>query len=244
MKLAFRGARRVDREYFFGWRIRFFDYNTLAGLFQEIFLTAPYRVRVESPRPTIIDCGSNIGLSVLYFKRRFPTARIIAFEPDPEAFKLLRENVVRNGLSDVELHQAAVNNSDGEVDFYFDSHFRGSLHSSLIPKRSLHGHRKVRTLRLSTFIKEPVDVLKLDIQGAEAAVIDDLVSSNAFLHVRALIMEYHHHLHPGTPSLAWVLSQLERSGFGYQIATSNYHAVLPQQSFQDVMIYAYPKASV
>jgi FkbM family methyltransferase len=241
IRIALGRTQGVGCESFFGWTVRFFDYKTLVALFQEIFLAAPYRLPVKSSRPTIVDCGANIGLSVLYFKRRFPRARIIAFEPDPEAFKLLKENVLGNRLNHVELHEAAVGRSEGEVDFYSDTHLRGSLHASMIAKESLQAQRTVRMVRLSTFITDAVDILKLDIQGAEGFVIEDLIGTSALRSVRALIMEYHHHLDPGIPTLGSVLRQLEESGFEYQIATSNYHAVLPRQSAQDVMVYAYPK---
>lgn len=49
---------------------------------------------LREPR-TIVDLGSNIGLSILYFRLRFPRARIIGVEPNPLAFELLRRNVGR-----------------------------------------------------------------------------------------------------------------------------------------------------
>src|SRR5438105_1545207 len=41
----------------------------------------------------ILDMGSNIGASVLYLHERFPSARIYAFEPHPETFRVLQANV-------------------------------------------------------------------------------------------------------------------------------------------------------
>lgn len=64
-------------------------------------------------RPLILDGGANIGASVCWFARSFPASHIVAFEPDPANFDLLRRNT--EGLN-VELHQAAIGARDGKVD--------------------------------------------------------------------------------------------------------------------------------
>ena len=48
---------------------------------------------VDGADPLIIDCGANIGISVLEWKSRWPMARVICFEPDPDAFRLLEMNI-------------------------------------------------------------------------------------------------------------------------------------------------------
>lgn len=63
-------------------------------------------------RPLIIDAGANIGGSVCWFALNFPRVHIVAIEPDPANFELLRRNT--EGL-DVELHQAAIGARDGQV---------------------------------------------------------------------------------------------------------------------------------
>ncbi len=63
-------------------------------------------------RPLIIDGGANIGASVCWFAFTFPTSHIVAFEPDPANFDLLRRNT--EGLN-VELHHAAIGAADGRV---------------------------------------------------------------------------------------------------------------------------------
>ena len=60
---------------------------------EEIFEEEVYRFQTENKTPLIIDCGANIGLSVLYFRRLFPNAKIIAFEPDEGIFKILQKNM-------------------------------------------------------------------------------------------------------------------------------------------------------
>jgi len=63
-------------------------------------------------RPLIIDAGANIGASVCWFALNFPRVHIVAIEPDPANFELLKRNT--EGL-DVELHKAAIGARDGRV---------------------------------------------------------------------------------------------------------------------------------
>src|SRR5438552_4218884 len=53
-------------------------------------------------RPKIIlDIGSNIGASIIYFHRQFPDAKIFGFEPHPDTFRILQENVAKlSGVTD------------------------------------------------------------------------------------------------------------------------------------------------
>src|SRR5258705_10276569 len=70
-----------------------------------------YQEIVASGRqPLIVDCGANIGCSVLWFNARYPKAHIVAVEPAPDNFELLRANCA--GL-DVDLRQVGVAGADG-----------------------------------------------------------------------------------------------------------------------------------
>ncbi len=69
-------------------------------------------------RPLIIDCGANIGVSVLEWKTRLPQCQVICFEPDPFAFEILKKNMDFNDVPGVECINAAVWDSDDSVPFY------------------------------------------------------------------------------------------------------------------------------
>ena len=60
------------------------------------------------PKPFIIDCGANIGLSVIYLKNLYPDAEIVAFEPDEQNFQLLQKNIASFGFKNVEARKEAV----------------------------------------------------------------------------------------------------------------------------------------
>ncbi len=64
-------------------RIRYVDTDSLRTTYYQIFVEGIYQVDGLGAAPTIIDCGGNIGLSVIAFKQRYPQARILTFEADP-----------------------------------------------------------------------------------------------------------------------------------------------------------------
>lgn len=78
--------------------IRYSSVGQLRILFREIFIEPSYFFRTERPHPLIVDCGSNIGMSVIFFKLLYPDARVLAFEPDPAPFELLEQNIRTNGM--------------------------------------------------------------------------------------------------------------------------------------------------
>lgn len=61
-------------------------------VFYQVFLEKSYKIKVNKEPKVIIDCGANIGLSVVYFKNRFPNSKIIAIEPETSNFQLLKDN--------------------------------------------------------------------------------------------------------------------------------------------------------
>ena len=101
-----------------GFRVVFAHQEEFDNLCREIFGDGAYRFDCRRAAPRIVDCGAHIGLSVLYFKRRWPRAQITAFEPSPDTFALLERNVGSNGLADVELVNAAITASGDATSFY------------------------------------------------------------------------------------------------------------------------------
>jgi hypothetical protein len=141
----------------------------------------------------------------------------------------------------VEVHWAALGREDGEVLFFEDpddpATFRMSTRSERIPGVAT----PVPQRRLSQFVGEDVDLLKLDIEGAENEVLDDLVASEAVSRIRQLVVEYHHQLDPTRDFLGAFLERLREHGFLYQVAAKapigNRAKLAPR--FQDVLVHAY-----
>lgn len=118
-----------------GFTMDYFELKDLLYLFDDIFVRQPYYFVTEKPDPLIVDCGSNIGTSILYFKKLYPEARIIAFEPFEEAFEKLRENVESNKLKNVRLHNVALSSKEGTVDFFYRPDKPGDLKRSTVKER-------------------------------------------------------------------------------------------------------------
>jgi len=166
--------------------LRFVDAATFLSAYSTIFGQEIFRFQTEQSSPYFIDCGANIGLSVLYLKQRHPNSTVVAFEPDPSIFQVLQDNVHRLNLQNVELRNRAVWDSEGEMAFYSEGSDSGRLLTSGdVSLRTI----KVPTVSLRDLLDRQVDFLKIDIEGAETQV---LVSCGDRLHqVKRLFVEYH-----------------------------------------------------
>jgi FkbM family methyltransferase len=182
--------------------------------YKDIFINRIYHFDTESHAPTILDCGGNIGMSVLYYKQIYPEARITTFEPDPAVFGYLQDNLTRNGMTDVGLVQAAVCGSEGFLTFHSDGKYASNLASETAPLEKGWTKQRVPCVRLSNYLTEPIDFLKINIEGAEWEALAD---SGDRLHlVKEMVIEYHHL--PGLPrTLHNILDLLDRQGFEYLV---------------------------
>lgn len=162
------------------WTVRSLaDYAAL----NEVLLFGVYGVRLPETAPsTILDLGGHMGASVLFWRERFPEARIVTVEPNPVTFRRLQQNV--GALPGVELLNVAVAKDDGPVPFFpnaqhdLGSSLWGDGESVLVEGRGFR-----------SLIAEigGVDLLKVDIEGAERYILDDL----ALQTVGAIVGEYH-----------------------------------------------------
>jgi len=177
--------------------------------YKDEFIRRIYHFEAIRPDPLIIDGGSNIGMSILYFKHVYPGARIIGFEPDPAIFYILKENVTRNGLTDVTLVNAGLGEETGTISFIPDESAGGRFAKG-------EGSVTVQVKQLSDYIGEPVDFLKLNIEGEELAVLQEAEASGRLRNVRELVLEYHGWAN-GEQRLGEILNLLDRQGFRYLI---------------------------
>jgi len=173
---------------FLGHKMEIVDACTFLGGKEEIFDKGIYEFKADTDEPFIIDCGANIGLSVVYFKQLYPNAKIVAFEPDQQIFNTLKKNINSFGLSDIILCQEAIWKEDGEIEFKIEGGFSGR-----IPKpEDTMDVVKVKARRLKNLLNRPVDFLKIDIEGAEYEVLKDC--AYAFGQVKNIFIEYHSHI--------------------------------------------------
>ena len=161
----------------------------------EIFHEQGYVFQASTLTPLIIDAGSNIGIATLFFKKCYPKAKILCFEPDPVAFEILQKNVSMNQLHDVTLYNLALSNRFGKVKFYgqVDVKTPDTRGNSILPGWGLQRPTscciEVDATCLSRYIQEPVDLLKLDIEGAEQIVLQELGDKLEL--VKEIVLEIH-----------------------------------------------------
>ncbi|MEQ9823735.1 MAG: FkbM family methyltransferase [Puniceicoccaceae bacterium] len=193
-----------------GPALRFVDAASFLFLYDELFRKEIYQFETSNPCPYIIDGGANIGLSVCYFKRCFPEASVVAFEPDPKVFAVLKDNVEMLGLNHVELVQKGLWNEDKTLEF----HAEGADGGRIAVSGDSESLKQIETVRLRSYLDRPVDLLKIDIEGAETEVLEDC--ADLLQCVDRIFVEYHSFTHQ-PQNLHRLLSVLVNAGFRYNI---------------------------
>ncbi len=188
-------------------RVDYADSASFEAQYFSIFTKEEYAFETDSATPVILDCGGNIGLSSLWFKQRYPAANITVFEPGPDLFSILKTNLDRFGFDDIHAEQTAVWNEDTTLYLGNDAADGG-----FVSEGERQGSRAIKAIRLAERINGPVDLLKLDIEGAEYDVMRDLAQTGKLNHIRAIAGE----LHAGsddTGNVGELLSTLHDHGF-------------------------------
>jgi len=158
----------------------------------EVFRDCEYDAPIDWERARrIIDVGGHVGAFTTWASARAPEARIVVFEPDPRNFDDLERNVERNRLGPrVVLINAAVGRADGRRAFHVST--EGYV-SSFTPRTGTKT-TEVDCISLERYLLEqspsPIDVLKLDCEGAEWEILKTL-RAESLRRVRYLFVECH-----------------------------------------------------
>lgn len=171
----------------FGLNFEISDSASFISQYLEIFKKEIYNFKSESNQPFIIDCGANVGVSILYFKKLYPDAQIIAFEPDKNIFSILERNVKNRNYKNVTLINKGLWNKEGKMNFIDEGADGGSI---LNCENEFSGKRvEIDITSLRTFLNKKVDFLKMDIEGAESIVMNDC--EDLLQNVQRIFIEYH-----------------------------------------------------
>lgn len=145
-----------------------------------------------------LDCGANVGLFTTRMAQSGAT--VYAFEPNPDAYRKLAE--VTASYPNVLLYQAAVTTKLGEVELYLhkyaddDPEYWSSGSSLLAEKSNVRKDNalKVEGIHLAAFIKDlgqPVKLMKMDIEGAEVDVLNQLLDEGLHESIEQAFVEVH-----------------------------------------------------
>jgi len=195
--------------------LQYSDLMSFCPQWRDIFVGRALDFHTRSEAPRVLDCGANVGLASLFFRRRYPRARITAYEADPALFAMLDRNLKSN-MAGVEAVHAAIWTKSGTLKFRCEGGDVGMIEGLPGPVSSMSGEtRTVPAVRLRDVLSaEQVDLLKLDVEGAEDAVLADC--EPVLDRVRAIVMDLHE-LEPSVRQAPRVLERLTRHGFTYAV---------------------------
>jgi len=183
-----------------GGRATWFWFSDTSELFalEEIFTGGEYAAAGGGSPAVIVDLGANVGQAALWFRSRFPHARLLCVEPDPRTFAKLRRNLDADPL--VTLRHAAITASDGSVQI---ERVPESSWGTRVTGAGPAGGDEVPGVSLETLLDEHdlqhVDLLKVDIEGLEH---EALGASPALARAALVIGELHSDLLSMTPTRA------------------------------------------
>lgn len=165
-------------------------------IFDQVFAERQYKwFEIEKLEPKIIvDAGANIGLAALYFAYQFPQSRIYCVEPVSANYDLLQKNL--NAYSNIEIIKGAVWYTDEYLEIENPEGFSAGLSmKSSSASTKIMGY-SIPSL-MSQFKLEHIDILKMDIEGAEKEIFE---SGNLewLKKVSILVIELHDMYKAGT----------------------------------------------
>ncbi len=179
-----------------GIQVGFRPFQGELNLYKEIFIDRVYEQHPSfrvCPGWCVFDVGANIGIFTLKAACQHRVAQIYAFEPDPETFVRLLNNLQSNLLANVVAMQKAVGKAPGMARF-----IRGPAspmgHLGTAAGQPIGSDLSVDVVSLASVIQQEqipvVNLLKLDVEGAE---VDALQGAEPVLdRIERIVMEYHH----------------------------------------------------
>jgi FkbM family methyltransferase len=170
--------------------------TTDASVFEEIILNEEYLVERSLSPKVIVDAGANIGLTSIYFANKYPEARIFSIEPEAGNFRMLVKNAAP--YPQITPIQAALwkdstpleLSNPGDGNWGFQTRERGNSDSTTV---------SVPAITIDSLLKQfdlpSIDLLKVDIEGAEKEVFAD--SSGWIDRIGGIMVELHDRYKPG-----------------------------------------------
>lgn len=163
------------------------------AIFTDVFINKEHEAEIKGMINCVIDCGANIGLASLYFLKKFPAAKIIAVEPEAGNFLMLKKNLenypnaiaVNMGVWNKETNLRIVNMEQGNHSFKVEE--------------TNDTNNVVRAISIGELIQKNsitnVDLLKIDIEGSEEQVFENI--EPWIKNVNVIFLEIHEKIKPG-----------------------------------------------
>jgi len=118
----------------------------------------------------VIDIGANVGITTVTIARKIGRrGKLLSFEPVPEYFDILKENISSNGLENAKVYELAVTDQVGRAPFY-----QKELSSGIVFEEGAK-KSEVSTTSIDRFLSgektERIDLINMDCEGSELLVL-------------------------------------------------------------------------
>jgi FkbM family methyltransferase len=189
--------------------------TTDIGVCHEILIRRLYDYKLPATPKVIIDAGANIGLTSVFYANAYPGARIIAIEPEESNFRMLIKNT--SFYPRIEPVNAALWGENCELDLCDMERGHSAFQTKDRPASRTANRARVRGITLDKLISELgvdfVDLLKIDIEGAEIEVFAD--AARWIDKVGVIAIELHDWLRPGCDN------SVSRASKGFDLRAKN-----------------------
>ncbi len=189
------------------------DYFT----FDQVFLRNQYDIHFPFEIKNIIDAGANIGLASVYFSQRFVNSSIVAIEPSKENFAILYKNIASypnvkpllKGLWNKDVHLTIIDS--------------GAIENSFMVQETVPDHpNSISAISIATIMQEQewehIDLLKIDIEGAEKEVFESNYEYWLPL-TKSIVIELHDQMKKGCSKS--VFAAISKYNFSFSISDEN-----------------------
>ncbi len=195
------------------WRITCHYSDRIGFLIKELFIEETYRLPKNKKIETIIDIGANIGMSIAYFKSVEPSVYVEAYEPDTHSFAILEKNVSENHWQNVTLFNNAAD-VENRILYGSVSEERASVNSKF-GLDDISGQQMVKSKDIVEILEHKVDLIKIDIEGAEWLLFKKIISHQLLLKANNWFVEFHE-VENNKEQYNFIIEQFKINGFNIE----------------------------
>lgn len=156
-------------------------------VFHQVFVEKQYDTNHYKNPKTIIDAGANVGLFSVLMRNKFPDAKLISIEPDPENFEMVQKNL--GNYDNIHLLNKGVWSKDVKLKILDETAAKWGIR---VVEDNENG--KIEAICIDSIMKEfgleSIDLLKMDIEGSEKDVFSQNYE-NWLPKVKILVIELH-----------------------------------------------------
>lgn|GEM_PF-4266964 len=217
------GESKLHGVYYKYHHLWFLPKNSEKHNLAEIFEFKLYDFPDIAEDSTIVDIGGHIGDSAIFFRDKWPKAKIFSYEPNPESCQLFQLNTTHNlgNLHNLSLYKEAVvaeTESKAEIELFVEpeASSRSTINLDCVISKSNLEVIQVKTVKFSKLVeraRKKIDLLKIDAEGAEFGILADLIRYHTC--IKSLAIELHYRRDMSNPNS--VYSLIEKLSQHYSI---------------------------